>query len=61
MLKKCLRGEGVRLQGSKVTDETEEEGGAGRLSLERSVSPIERHEETQVGRRGGGGGVQGYG
>lgn len=61
MLKKCLKEEGDQLRESKVTDEKEKEGGARQLSLERSVSPIERQGEMQVGEGrgwgwGGGGG-----
>lgn len=55
VLKKCLKEEGVQLQESKVTDEKEKEGGARQLSLERSVSPIERQGEMQVGEGRGGG------
>lgn len=49
MLKKCLKEEGVQLQDTELTDEREEEGGGRHLSLERSVSSIERRREIGEG------------
>lgn len=40
--------EKVQLQESKVTEETEKEGGVRRLSLELSRPSIARRSETQV-------------